>query len=172
MKPRVTIMAWGLGGVLALAIGLFASHWLGNRSPTPLNAQLVAFSLPRSDGQIFSSEQLANRVVLINFWATWCAPCRTEIPLLIGAHTLHAPVLAVVGIAVDDIEAVRRFENEMGLDYTSLIAKTEGLALMARYGSPGNLPFTLLFDSKGRLQRQKTGELTANDLDRWLADLL
>jgi len=174
MKIRVVVVAWALGGIAAIAIGLFTAHWLTSRGPTspPSTITLLPFSLPSSDDNTFSSEQLSGRVALINFWATWCFPCRTEIPLLMAAHTLHGPSLAVVGIAIDDPQAVRRFEDEVGLNYASLIAKTQGLSLMADYGNPGHLPFTLVFDRQGRLRYQKTGELTASDLDRWLTDLL
>jgi thiol-disulfide isomerase/thioredoxin len=111
-------------------------------------------------------------VVLINFWATWCAPCRTEIPLLIAMQARHAHEIQVVGIAVDDAESVRRFEDEVGLNYVSLIGLTEGPELMQRYGSAGQLPFTLVFDRTGVLRHRKTGELQAAELSDWLTRLL
>ena len=80
--------------------------------------------------------------------------------------------IQVVGIAVDDAEAVRRFEDEVGLNYVSLIGPTAGPELMQRYGSAGQLPFTLVFDRTGVLRYRKTGELQTTELVDWLAHLL
>ena len=89
-----------------------------------------------------------------------------------AAQALHRGSLAVVGIAVDELDPVRRFEDEVGLNYTSLVGKAEALAIMERYGNSGQLPFTLVFDRQGRLRYTKTGEIRGSDLDQWLADLL
>ena len=112
------------------------------------------------------------KFLILNFWATWCAPCRTEIPLLIAMQARHAHDIQIVGIAVDDAESVRRFEDEVGLNYVSLIGLTEGPELMQRYGSAGQLPFTLVFDQTGVLRYRKTGELQAAELSDWLTRLL
>ncbi|HCX88839.1 MAG TPA: hypothetical protein DG761_12535 [Gammaproteobacteria bacterium] len=174
MAPPRMLPAWIIGGVVAAVIGFFAAGlFVSKTDPVPQTLKTLApFSLPTSSGGTFSSEQLAGRTVLINFWATWCEPCRKEIPLLMAAQSLNRGSLAVVGIAVDELDPVRRFEDEVGLDYTSLVGKTEALALMQRYGNPGQLPFTLVFDRQGRLRYTKTGEVRSQDLDRWLADLL
>ncbi len=172
-RPRI-LLGWILGGAVAAVIGFFAiGTFVSKTEPASKTLQTLApFSLPTSSGDAFSSEQLAGRTVLINFWATWCQPCRKEIPLLIAAQALNQRSLTVVGIAVDEPDPVRRFEDEVGLDYTSLVGKTEALALMEHYGNPGHLPFTLVFDREGRLRYTKTGEIRSKDLDRWLADLL
>jgi thiol-disulfide isomerase/thioredoxin len=171
--PRL-LPVWIIGGVVVAVIGFFAAGtFVSKTEPASQTLQTLApFSFPTSRGDIFSSEQLAGRIALVNFWATWCVPCRKEIPLLMAAQALNQRSLAVVGIAVDESEPVRRFEDEVGLDYTSLVGKTEALALMERYGNPGHLPFTLVFDRQGRLRYTKTGEIQSKDLDRWLADLL
>ena len=84
----------------------------------------------------------------------------------------HTREFRVVGIAVDDAESVRRFEDERGLNYVSLIGLTEGPKLMRQYGSSGQLPFTLVFDRTGVLRYSKTGELQADELSSWLKQLL
>ncbi|HCY13474.1 MAG TPA: TlpA family protein disulfide reductase [Gammaproteobacteria bacterium] len=171
-RPRAPVLA--LLTLAALAAGLLAAQLLRTPAVTkPATAHtLVAFELDTSDGERWSSGSLAGKAALVNFWATWCEPCRTEIPLLMTAHTLHASTLAVVGIAVDDPAAVRRFEDESGFDYTSLIGKSEGMDLMAQYGNTGQLPFTLFFDASGQLRQQKTGALASAELDAWLKALL
>ena len=167
-------LAWLVGGAGAAAVGFFAAGMLVSKTaPEPQTAKtLVPFSLPTSSGDTFSSDELSGYAVLVNFWATWCEPCRKEIPLLVAAQALHRGSLAVVGIAVDELDPVQRFEDEVGLNYTSLVGKAEALALMERYGNSGQLPFTLVFDRQGRLRYMKTGEIRGSDLDQWLADLL
>ena len=167
-------LAWLVGGAAAAAVGFFAAGiFVSKTAPESQTLKtLVPFSLSTSSGDTFSSDRLAGHAVLINFWATWCEPCRKEIPLLVAAQALHRGSLAVVGVAVDELDPVRRFEDEVGLNYTSLVGKTEALALMERYGNSGQLPFTLVFDRQGRLRYTKTGEIRGSDLDQWLADLL
>ena len=150
---------------LVVASGYWASQ-LRSPSVTDVSAganTIISFDLPTSSGEKWSTQLIHDKVVLVNFWATWCAPCRTEIPLLLAVQTRHAHEIQVVGIAVDDAESVRVFEDEVGLNYVSLIGLTEGPELMRRYGSAGELPLTLVFDRTGVLRYRKTGELTGDD---------
>ena len=155
-----------LGGYLC------AEFLLSSDSPSPNSEQhLVHFELPTSRGGLWTSNPVPAKVVLINFWATWCLPCRTEIPLLIAAQVRHGTALQVVGVAIDDEAPVRRFEDETGMNYTSLVSRVGGTELMRRYDNPGQLPFTLVFSPEGTLRHQKTGEISPSDLNLWLADL-
>ena len=173
--PRKTVSLYSL---LILVVVVAGGYWASQlRSPSIVDISggtntLISFDLPTSTGEKWSTQLIHDKVVLINFWATWCAPCRTEIPLLIETQARHARDIQVVGIAVDDAESVRRFEDERGLNYVSLIALTEGPELMRRYGSGGQLPFTLVFDRTGVLRYQKTGELQVDELSGWLKHLL
>ena len=167
------LLAWLLGGAAAASIGFFTAGALVSQPESAPDAlsTLTPFSLPTSSGELFSSDQLAGRNILINFWATWCAPCRREIPLLMATQALHRESLAIVGIAVDDLESVLRFEDEVGMNYVSLVDKKGALSLMSRYGNAGQLPFTLVFDRAGRLRFTKTGELHRKDIEFWLSEV-
>jgi thiol-disulfide isomerase/thioredoxin len=172
-NPRKILVVYTL-----LALVVAGGYWASQlRSPSVTEISdkadtMISFDLPTSTGEKWSTQVVHNKVVLINFWATWCAPCRTEIPLLIAMQARHAHEIQVVGIAVDDAESVRRFEDEVGLNYVSLIGPSEGPELMQRYGSTGQLPFTLVFDRTGVLRHRKTGELQAAELSDWLTRLL
>ena len=168
------LLAWLLGGAAAASIGFFTAGALVSQpEPAPdALSTLTPFSLPTSSGELFSSDQLAGQNILINFWATWCAPCRREIPVLMATQALHRESLAIVGIAVDDLESVLRFEDEVGMNYVSLVDKKGALSLMSRYGNAGQLPFTLVFDRAGRLRFTKTGELHRKDIEFWLSEVL
>ena len=166
------------GLFLLILVVVAGAYWASQlRSPSVTDVSvgantIIPFDLPTSTGEKWSTQLIHDKVVLINFWATWCAPCRTEIPLLMAMQTRHAHELQVVGIAVDDAESVRRFEDEVGLNYVSLVGLTEGPELMQRYGSAGQLPFTLLFDRTGVLRYKKTCELQGDELSDWLKQLL
>ena len=174
-NPRKTLTLYTLLALVVVVAGGYWASQLRSPSVTDIGAganTIILFDLPTSTGEKWSTQLIHDKVVLINFWATWCAPCRTEIPLLIALQARHAREIQVVGIAVDDAESVRRFEDEVGLNYVSLIGPIEGPELMQRYGSAGRLPFTLVFDQTGVLRYRKTGELQGDELSGWLKHLL
>ena len=159
--------------ILVILGGYFGAKILTSTdSPSPASEQnLAQFELPTSRGGLWTSNPVPEKVVVINFWATWCLPCRSEIPLLIAAQVRHGTALQVVGVAIDDQAPVRRFEDETGMNYISLVSRVGGTELMRRYGNTGQLPFTLVFSPDGTLRHQKTGEISPSDLNRWLAGL-
>jgi thiol-disulfide isomerase/thioredoxin len=101
---------------------------------------------------------------MINFWATWCAPCRREIPLLKTLrHERARDGLEIVGIAVDFREAVQKYAREMGIDYPVLVGEQDGLDAIAAFGMDTVFPFTVFADRQGRIVTLKIGELHADE---------
>ena len=123
------------------------------------------------DGKIRQLDEWKATVLLCNFWATWCAPCREEIPLLIDMRAKYAPSgFEVVGIAIDNVDKVRQFASFMKIPYPVLVAGADGLELMRRLGnSGGGLPYTVVTDRDGAVVRRKLGALKAPELDDILA---
>jgi thiol-disulfide isomerase/thioredoxin len=106
------------------------------------------------------------RPVLVNFWATWCDPCRREIPLLKTLRHEHAADgLQIVGIAVDSLEAVRQYTAEHGIDYPVLIGQQGGLAAVTAFGMDTVLPFSVFADRQGRIVTLKIGELHRDEAE-------
>ena len=140
-------------------------------TPTP-PLRWIDIELPTSHGSTWSSAAIDNQVVVLNFWAPWCLPCRTEIPYLIEIQMRDNPSLVIIGIAIDQREPVRRFEDDVGLNYLSLIGETQGIDLMQRYGASGALPLTLVFDRAGELRHRILGSIRPNELERALGQLL
>jgi thiol-disulfide isomerase/thioredoxin len=104
--------------------------------------------------------------VLINFWATWCAPCRKEIPLLKSLREARkADRLEVIGIAVDERAAVLKYAQEIGIDYPILIGEKEGMDAASAFGVPLVFPFSVFADRQGRIVTVKIGELHADEAD-------
>jgi thiol-disulfide isomerase/thioredoxin len=113
-------------------------------------------------------------VLVVNFWATWCAPCREEMPLFVRAQReMGAKGLQFVGIAVDDAAKVRAFADEIGLNYPALVggygamelSKTLGNSIMA-------LPFTVVVDRTGAVALTHLGPIKEAQLDAILRQLL
>jgi len=167
--------------VLGFLIGT-ALAWLTNTTQAPqprpesgleLGQHHPGFNLPDLDGEPVASERFAGRAMLVNFWATWCAPCRREMPVLQAASKRHGEALAVVGIALDDPEPVARFVDEIGVDYTILVGQDGVLDTQSAWGnSAGAMPYTVLVDGEGIVRWRHYGEVTAEELDEALAPIL
>ena len=97
---------------------------------------------------------------MVNFWATWCAPCRREIPLLNKIRMQRkAQNAEIVGIAVDFREDVLKFVQKMPLNYPLLIGEEDGLAAAEAFGMGMAFPFSVFVDSQNRILTVKIGEL-------------
>ena len=133
--------------------------------------KLLSASFPDLSGRIRHLSEWQGRVTLFNFWATWCAPCREEMPLLDAAISQFG--LHVVGIGIDDVVKIREFVANIGVRYQLLVADVSGLELMRALGnSSGSLPFTVVLDRAGRIAARKLGPLSAAELEGIAAPLL
>jgi thiol-disulfide isomerase/thioredoxin len=121
---------------------------------------LPAISLPDRDGVTRQLSEWKGRPLVINFWATWCGPCREEIPLLKALRNERSrDRLEIVGIAIDQREAVKTYARDIGIDYPILIGEKEGYAAAEAFGVSLVLPFSVFADSRGRIVTLKIGEL-------------
>ncbi len=135
-------------------------------SPETLGAPAAALQLPDLDGQMHALSDYRGRVVLVNFWATWCPPCLREIPTLQQVRTRYRDHgFEILGVAVDGAEAVRAFVAEHGIGYPQLIAGPTGSGVMAAFGNRhGVLPYSLLVDRAGTVRMAHAGALESEDL--------
>jgi thiol-disulfide isomerase/thioredoxin len=128
--------------------------------PHPVPETLPAISMPDRDGVSRQLSDWKGRPLIVNFWATWCGPCREEIPLLKELRNERArDRLEIVGIAIDRREDVLKYAHAMGIDYPVLIGEKEGYAAAEAFGVSLVLPFSVFADSRGRIVTLKIGEL-------------
>jgi thiol-disulfide isomerase/thioredoxin len=122
--------------------------------------KLPDITLANLDGKPTKLASFAGRPLMINFWATWCAPCRREIPLLNKIRKeRQAQNGEIVGIAVDFKDDVLKFTKEVRIDYPQLIGEDDGLAAAEAFGMGMAFPFSVFVDSQNRVLTIKIGEL-------------
>jgi thiol-disulfide isomerase/thioredoxin len=123
--------------------------------------RLPDFSLNNLNGTSTPIRQFGGQALVINFWATWCAPCREEIPLLQRlAKSWAGKGVTVIGVAVDYPDKVREFAAQFHIDYPILVGEQEGLDLAAQFGvSTPVFPFTVFTDQSGEVVALFVGQL-------------
>lgn len=171
MKSSIALAA---AAIAAAIIGALSYQWLakgGHQHGDEATATtLPDFSLADMHGKIRHSSEWQNQPRLINFWATWCPPCRKEIPLLMQAQKDHAASnLQVIGIALEQPETVLEYATEMGLNYPSLVGSAQVIDLGNQLGNRiGALPYSVLVSASGEILETHMGELSAEQLAAWL----
>lgn len=161
----------GAAGVAAAAAGAVAGALaLQSRSGA---ADLLAARYPDLEGRVHRLLDWRGRVLLCNFWATWCAPCREEVPILVAAkHQWASYGFEVVGIGIDSADKIREFSRTHKVNYPVLVADATSLELLRKLGNPaGGLPYTVVLDATGAVVRRHLGAFTAPDLRRILESL-
>jgi thiol-disulfide isomerase/thioredoxin len=131
---------------------------------------LPDFTLADIEGQPRSIRSWEGKSMIVNFWATWCAPCRREIPLLKKIQAEHgAEGFQIVGVAVDFREDVLKYAQEIGIDYPVLIGEQDGLDAVNKFGQ-GSLgfPFTVFTDNQQRIVMFHLGEIHPEQADVFL----
>lgn len=165
--------------VLGAVMGLLAGGWY--RQPpevaAPPGVAVLRQGDMRADPALADLEgrprhlgEWDGRLVLVNFWATWCGPCRDEMPLLDHSMTAFADKgLQVVGIAIDDADAVRGFLKESPVRYPILLDAANGVDPSLIFGDTRQvLPFSVLIGRDGRLVDQRAGSFSQASLTAWL----
>ena len=136
--------------------------------------QVYAARLADLKGGAQTLRQWQGQVLVVNFWATWCAPCREEIPGFVRLQERYGPRgLQFVGIAIDQPDKVAEFSREFHINYPLLMGELETIELMRQAGNrAGVLPYTLVIDRDGKLVSREPGGLKESRLERMVQPLL
>ena len=172
LRKRISI--WN---ALFAALGIFVLVRLGPHLGAILGVRsgqdiVPDFSVTTLDGEVLSSSALRGKVVLVNFWATWCLPCRAEMPLLEGMWKRHAiEEFVLVGFSTDRTgeSAVRQFLEERAITYPVAIV---GQDVVEAFGGVRGIPTSFLLDQTGRTRHRVVGPLAPASLELAVRRLL
>lgn len=146
--------------------------------PTPVESVQVVDTLPHFayrdlEGRQRQSSEFADKVMVLNFWATWCPPCRTETPEFVALQEVFADQVQFIGIAIDDEDPVREFADTYGMNYPVLLGDIEAVSLSRRLGNRyEGLPFTVVATPDGRVVMRHAGGLERDQLEPLLRELV
>ena len=122
------------------------------------------------DGKLESLDRYRGQALVVNFWAPWCGPCRTEVPGFVALQNAYRGKAQFIGVALDEAAAVRTFAHDYGMNYPLYLAGMGGIAIMLREGDTrGAVPFTVVYDGNGRKVGAITGLASPDKLEALLA---
>lgn len=164
----VAIVALGLGVWLGSGDRL-GGHEHG-ASPKIDISEFLLQTYPDPRGESVAVKNVMGPLTLINFWATWCAPCRHEMPIFEALYQQYkVDGFTVIGLTLDDPEPTETFLQSVGVTYPALMLDDAGWELLGRFGNQqGLLPYSILTDVQGVVLERKLGEIDANLLSEWI----
>ena len=181
-KLKTTLLMTGLA-LAGLVSGYLFNQWTQPQKSEQISAKPTFdkasnlrpdFTLPDLEGKMHSVSEWDGKVLLINFWATWCPPCRKEIPAFIELQDKYRDRgFVVIGIALDQKQAVIDFTDPMGVNYPILMGEDGAIELAKAYGNNlGVLPYTVVVDRKGRIIHRKRIGLDYQQVEAMITPLL
>ena len=178
MKARAAVLLAVVAG-LAAAAGVSYQMWSRGSggpamAPDLVVERVLGARVADVKGGTQNLEQWRGQVLVVNYWATWCTPCREEIPGFVRLQERYGSRgLQFVGIAIDQPDKVAEFAIEFRINYPLLLGGLETIELLRQAGNrAGVLPYTLVIDRKGNLVSREHGGLKEAKLERTLLPLL
>ena len=162
-----------IAAVVLAAAGYLVSR--GHHSADPSAArQLLALTLPDSNGSNQSLGQWQGKLLVINFWATWCPPCREEMPGFSRLQNKFSGTgVQFLGIGIDSADKIREFSIQSPVTYPLLVGTPGLMDLVSQFGNnAGGLPYTVILGRDGAVQKTRLGAWRENDLEKTLGEMV
>ncbi len=175
---RGPVWAVALAAMLALLAGALWRQLAGDAVSAPSaprdGSTLLALSLPDPTGKEQPLGQWKGKVLVVNFWATWCEPCKEEMPRFMKLQAEYGGRgLQFVGIAIDQPDKVSAFARDLGLNYPTLVGGYGAVELSKTFGNHlGALPFTVVLDREGNVAHTQLGPLKDAQLHAIIVQLV
>ena len=175
MNRRQWISIAGIS-LLALLAGVLTSQWIyktGLASDPAINA-FFANPWQSPDGKLADTEKWRGKVLVVNFWASWCPPCVEEMPTLDKLQQeFKAQNVLFIGIGIDSPSNIREFLEKTPVSYPIVIGGLEGSNLSKQMGnSQGALPYTIVIDGQGKATSSKLGKISEEELRKAIKSAL
>ncbi len=175
-----TKFAVNLALIVILGIGIWLT--LEHKATSPNSTMLAktipetlpGFTLKDTDGMVHTSGEWKDKILIVNFWATWCPPCLEEMPTLIDFQTKYsANGVQVIGVAVDNLDQVKSFIATHGINFPVMIGSDDAIAVAQEMGNRiSALPYTAIFDNSGKTLYAQPGKITKEVLEKTVKPLL
>jgi len=159
----------GMVAVAALVVGAGIGLWNKQAPPTgsavPLT-HLLSQKVPDADGRPADMSIYTGKILVLNFWATWCPPCVQEMPEIDEIQAEYAKRdVVVLGLGLDTAERIRAFSSKLKVSYPLFAMDAAGLAVVRDFGNEqGALPYTMVYDRNGQEVARKLGRISRNEL--------
>jgi len=182
-KLNTALLMIGMAGA-GLFFGNLYNNWqkqqklsqvtVSTSKQAPLATVRPLFKLKDLEDKVRDVKEWDGKVLMVNFWATWCPPCRKEIPAFIELQEKYQDKgFQIIGVALDEKQAVIDFTDPMGVNYPVLMAADEGIKLSKAYGNRlGVLPYTVIVDRKGKIIHRQRTELSYKQVESMIKPLL
>ena len=162
-----------IAAMIALGLGMSARHLFPPAEKSDPST-LPAFNLPDLSGHQHNISEWQGKVLVINFWATWCPPCLKEIPDFIALQEHYADKgVQFIGIALEDKEPVAEFLAATKINYPILLGGDNGITLAHQLGNRvDGVPYTLIVNRQGQIIHRHPGELSKEQITKIITSLL
>lgn len=170
----VALISGGLGYLVSLKQRPPPHLSIAELDPQIALSRLLSFQFAAIDGRLIRMSDWRNKILIINYWATWCPPCLEEMPAFSALQRKYASKgVQFVGISIDDVAKVRQFNERTTISYPLLLGSMASMEVAVALGNQAQgLPFTIIVTPQGTVDSVKLGRLSDTELENRLRRLL
>lgn len=169
----IFIIAMAIAGYSGFALHNYINKSENENTNPMIGQQRVEFAVADLTGTVRNIKEWDGKIIFLNFWATWCPPCKKEIPTFVALQKNYGDQgFQMIGIAIDELEAVSEYAKDMQINYPLLMAQSEGIGLAKRFGNGvGVLPYTVVINRDSGVSHTILGEISKIQAEEILDEL-